>query len=119
MFEDFSGGVRAYSGMVTPATALRRGPPPRLVLRGPSRSCEAGATIYAQSDPADFIYQVATGVVRTITVHRDGRRIVLVDDVLTSGATVSALAKTLKRAGAGTVDVLSFARVVFDSDMTV
>ena len=49
----------------------------------------------------------------------DGRRIVLVDDVLTTGATVSALAKTLKRAGAGTVDVLSFARVVFDSDMTV
>ena len=79
MFEDFGGGgdgVRARSDIVTPAIALRRRPPPRLVLRGSSRSREAGATIYAQSDPADFIYQVASGVVRTITVHRDGRRIV-------------------------------------------
>ena len=79
MFEDFGGGgdgVRARSDIVTPAIALRRRPPPRLVLRGSSRSRDAGATIYAQSDPADFIYQVASGVVRTITLHRDGRRIV-------------------------------------------
>ncbi|WP_244404086.1 ComF family protein [Pelagibacterium halotolerans] len=47
------------------------------------------------------------------------RRVVLVDDVLTTGATVSAAAKALKRAGVSHVDVLSFARVVFDTDMTV
>jgi CRP-like cAMP-binding protein len=46
------------------------------VLQGSLRSRSPGATIYAQSDPAEFIYQVASGVVRTITVHRDGRRIV-------------------------------------------
>ncbi|SDG12388.1 ComF family protein [Pelagibacterium luteolum] len=53
-------------------------------------------------------------------MHRlGGKRVVLVDDVLTTGATVSAISKALKRAGVVSVDVLSFARVVFDADMTV
>jgi ComF family protein len=41
-----------------------------------------------------------------------GRRLILVDDVLTSGATVDAGARALLRAGAANVDVLVFARVV-------
>jgi ComF family protein len=41
-----------------------------------------------------------------------GKRLVLIDDVLTSGATVDTCARTLLRAGAAHVDVLVFARVV-------
>lgn len=40
-----------------------------------------------------------------------GRRIVLVDDVMTTGATVNAAARTLRASGAASVDVLVFARV--------
>ena len=47
---------------------------------------------------------------RRVDVH--GRRLVLVDDVLTSGATVDTCARALLRAGAANVDVIVFARVV-------
>ena len=41
-----------------------------------------------------------------------GRRIALIDDVLTSGATANAAARALLRAGAAQVDLIVFARVV-------
>lgn len=41
-----------------------------------------------------------------------GRRVLVIDDVYTTGATVSAVARALKKSGATAVDVLTFARVL-------
>ena len=56
--------------------------------------------------------QGAFGVSADQRSEIQGRRVVLIDDVLTSGATVDACARALLRAKAAQVDVLVFARVV-------
>lgn len=79
MFEGLADATYARSPRAAPFRSdieAPRRPAPRLVLQGSEKSHEAGATIYAQSEPAEFIYQVISGVIRTITLHRDGRRIV-------------------------------------------
>ncbi|MEO1206320.1 MAG: ComF family protein [Pseudomonadota bacterium] len=51
-------------------------------------------------------------------VRLDGKRILLVDDVITTGATANACAKVLKNAGASAVDILALALVADQARMT-
>lgn len=48
-----------------------------------------------------------------------GRRVVLVDDVITTGATVKTATHALKRGGAREIDVISFARVVISDALPI
>jgi ComF family protein len=56
--------------------------------------------------------QGAFAVPKPIRIEVKGKKLVLIDDVLTTGATVDACTKALLRAGAGRVVVLVLARVV-------
>lgn len=51
----------------------------------------------------------AFGVDKSRLDRLEGRHVVLIDDVITTGATVTACTKTLLAAGAASVDVLTFA----------
>jgi len=45
-----------------------------------------------------------------------GRRVIIIDDVITTGSTIKAVTRALKSGGADRIDVLSFARVVTGTD---
>ena len=90
--------ISAGSGVPIAAGALKRVKPTAQQV-GLSRSERAANVQGAFRVPREGRGQVA------------GRRLILVDDVLTSGATVDGCARALLRAGAANVDVLIFARV--------
>jgi ComF family protein len=60
--------------------------------------------------PADRAVNVADAFAVVHSAGAEGRRLLLIDDVATSGATLRACAHVLKRAGADRIDALLFAR---------
>ena len=80
-------------------TLLRRTrrTPPQVRLSGAARQRNVTGAFAVRPDKAHAV---------------EGRHLLLVDDVLTTGATLSACAKALRRAGAAAVDALVLARVV-------
>jgi len=54
-----------------------------------------------------------------VNAQLGGRRVVIVDDVITTGATVKALTRALQRAGVNQIDVISFSRVVIGAGMPI
>ena len=91
--------IERRSGVRLAVDALRRVKPTRQQV-GLSRS--------ERAENVQGVFKVAP----ERRVEIEGRHVVLVDDVLTSGATVDACARALLRGRARQVDVLVFARVV-------
>jgi CRP-like cAMP-binding protein len=59
-----------------PAPFWLRPRAPQLACLAPADRMKVRGTIYSQEDPATFVYQVLVGMVRTVNVSRDGRRVV-------------------------------------------
>lgn len=78
---------------------------PRLLVKTRDNPPQAGLSASARKTNVSGAYR------GRIPQKLAGCRLLLVDDVLTTGATASAAARALLRAGAGTVDVLTIARV--------
>jgi ComF family protein len=91
--------IERQSGVKVTSEALRRVRPTQqqIGLSRPQRASNVQGAFKVAADRAADV---------------QGRRVILIDDVLTSGATVDACARALLRAKAAQVDVLVFARVV-------
>jgi ComF family protein len=80
---------------------------PFALVRSRSTKHQVGLTRLQRSRNVAGAFRVPPGELAAVS----GKAIVLIDDVITTGATASAAAKALKRAGARRVDVLALAIV--------
>ncbi len=85
------------------------------LVRGKRRRSQGGLTASQRRRNVAGAYRIGTGKARSV----DGRIVVLVDDVFTTGATVEACARALLRAKARKVHVLTLARVVRPVDVVI
>lgn len=81
---------------------------PELLQRVRATRPQVGLTADARRRNVAGAFRLAEGAVAQVR----GRKVVLVDDVMTTGATAEACARALKRGGAAEVSVLCVARVV-------
>jgi ComF family protein len=85
---------------------------PELARRTRRTRQQVGLSAEARERNVAGAFTIGAGAARLA-----GRPVLLVDDVITTGSTVTALTRAFKRAGVEHVDVLSFARVVVGSDL--
>lgn len=98
------------SALLSNALARRAGAQalPDLLVRKRRTGTQGGKSRPARIRNVQGAFRVRAGYVSGL---RD-KRVLLVDDVMTTGATLEACARALLRAGAGAVDVITIARVV-------
>ncbi len=98
------------SGWLASATARVSGVPMSVdaLVRAKRTPSQAGLSPSERAKNVAGAFRVRAGRAEKVS----GRRIVLVDDVLTTGATLTACTHALRSAGAANVDVLTLARVV-------
>lgn len=105
------------SGWLAAAVSRSTGVPVRvdILKRRKATPSQAGLSPKARHRNVAGAFSVRRG--RTNAVA--GKSVLLVDDVLTTGATLTGCARTLLKAGAARVDVLTLARVVRVRDATI
>jgi ComF family protein len=101
------------SAALAAAIAERTGKP--ALLDGVSRIRATGNQVGKGRKARDANVRGAFRVAAKNRLALAGRRVLLIDDVYTTGATVKAVTRALKRAGAAAVDALVFARVARDA----
>ena len=103
---------RRYNQSVLLARALKPHTPasfdPDILMRTRATPSQGGQTASGRHRNVQGAFRVRPGAIDRL----GGKRVFIVDDVMTTGATFGACFKTLKRAGALKVDALVRARVV-------
>ncbi|SFZ85789.1 comF family protein [Devosia enhydra] len=84
----------------------------RLVIRRRPTRHQVGLSGDQRRRNLEGAFALAPDALRRLS----GRPVVLIDDVITTGATVRTIARVLKRGGVERIDVLSFARVVIGAE---
>jgi len=84
---------------------------PATLLRAKRTSQQVGLGVRAREENVRGAFVIAANRENDVF----GKRIVLVDDVYTTGATVGAATRTLRKAGASDITVLTFARALAET----